>query len=51
MTKKNYVKPDCVEFGNLTEDTKYNLIGTGRDGAYPDKTTEQALQLSPELFS
>ena len=51
MTKREYVKPNCVEFGNLTEDTKYNLIGNGRDGAYPDKITlEEALQVGPEVF-
>jgi len=53
MTKRDYVKPNCVEFGNLTEDTQMNIMGNGRDGAYPDKPVNEELPIAGDaaLFS
>ena len=51
MDKKEYLKPTIKEFGSLTNDTNYNVIGDGRDGAFPDKTIEDAMAIGEnELF-
>ena len=40
---KEYLTPDLFEIGSLTVDTKFNVSGAGRDGAFPDKSLEDAI--------
>ncbi|MEI6131876.1 MAG: lasso RiPP family leader peptide-containing protein [Bacillota bacterium] len=40
---KEYQKPLLTEIGSLTTDTQFNVSGAGRDGAFPDKSLEDAI--------